>query len=192
MIIDGTITEDISQYKVLYLNNTEDDFVILQQFDNNKPNKARQYTVEFLNFIPEEFISNETPVIFKWNGLNNSRSIIIILELSTIKDIQQVDFYSGNTYKFSVVLENLDRRYSQIIQISYGEDKTPNLNYHLQNKTPHSELLTVGLMDKLDNINIPSTLYSDSITTFSSSGFIGNTLVTTNFNKIYMGEIDEQ
>lgn len=191
MIINGTISEDIDQYKLLYLDNSEDDYVPLQQFDNNKPNKARQYSVEFLNFVPEELISTNTPKIFKWSGTNNTRSIIILLELSIISNIQQIDFYSGNSYKFSIVLENLDRRYSQLIQISYGEDRTPNLTYHMENKTPHSELLTIGLMEKLDNIDIPSTLYSESITTFSSSGFIGGTLVTTNFSKYFVGMEDE-
>lgn len=191
MKIDGTISEDVRQYRLLYLDNTKDDYVPLQQFDNTKPTNARQYSAEFLSFIPEELMSTTTPKIFKWNGTNNSRSIIILLELDIISNIQQVDFYAGNSYKFSVVLENLDRRYGQLIQISYGEDRTPNLTYHMENKTPHSELLTVGLMEKLDNVDIPSSLYSESITAFSSSGFIGNTLVTTNFSKFYIGEIDE-
>lgn len=191
MKIDGTITEDIGQYKILYLDDTEDDYIPLPQYDNKNPDKVRKYSVEFLNFIPEELIPTKAPYIFKWNGTNNTRSILIILELDVIRNIRQIDFYLGNSFKFSLILEDLDRRYSQMIQLSYGEDRNPNLTYHLENKKPHSELLTVGLLDKLDNVSLPSSLYSESITTFSSEGFIGNTLVTKNFSKYYVGEIDE-
>ena len=85
----------------------------------------------------------------------------------------------------------MDRKYSQIIQLSYGDDVSPNLSVHINNELPHTDLLTVGNLDKLDNIDIPSSLYSESTTTFSSSGIIGNTLVTSSFSKFYIGEIDK-
>ena len=192
MKIEGTITEDISQYKLLYLDDTEDDYVPIQQIQSHQLNRTRQYTSEFMRFIPEEFEKTSAPNIFKYNGLNNTRIISIIFELNEISDIKQIDFYLGNSYKFSIVLENLDRRYSQLIQIGYGEDQNPNLSVHVGNNNPHNELLTVGLIEKQDNIDVPSSLYSESITTYASNALIGTTLVTHNFSKYYVGELDEQ
>ena len=192
MFIDGNISEDINQYKIVSLTNTEGDYILIPNIIYDNIDNTRKYSAEFLNFLPEEIIETNAPKIFKYNSLNNTRVLLTILELTHIKNIKQIDFYLENDLKFSIVLEDLDRKYSQIIQFGFGEDKTPNLSIHNNNKNPHKELLTIGLIEKIDNVNIPSSLYSESITIFSSSGFIGNTLVDNNFGKRYMGEKDEQ
>jgi hypothetical protein len=191
MKVTEGLTELIDRYSLTNLNGSESLLRIIPKFTPTDLKTPVKYPVEFLSLIPKLIIDNNLPNIFKFNGINNNRMIIILLELSDISIIKKIDFYLGNTYKFSILLENLDRKYSQIIQLSYGDDISPNLSSHINNNKPHTDLLTIGNLDKIDNINIPSSLYAESITTFNSSGIIGNTLVNSSFSKFYIGEIDE-
>ena len=192
MRITEVLTELINSYSIVNLNGSISLLKIIPEVPyKDIIDNSIKYQTEFLSFLPKILIDYNMPNIFKYNGKNNNRMIILLFELIDISKIKQINFYLENTYKFSIILEELDRKYSQIIQLSYGDDVSPNLSVHINNELPHTDLLTVGNLDKLDNIDIPSSLYSESTTTFSSSGIIGNTLVTSSFSKFYIGEIDK-
>ena len=184
--VKGTITSSVDQYEIFYRDTSTSGILSLSSFSvSDYRENSVNSIVDYANFNPNE-IGNKKK-IFKITSIDFT-AIFLALDPT----IEKVVFYEFSIARFLVEVPLEYSKYSSVVTIFINgptSSESINLEFHTNiSSNPHIEDLVTS-----DLVNVSSTTYMSealvqAFMRFNSEQIMGNILVTSEFNKTYLGE----